>query len=336
MVKVTLKDVAKRAGVSYQTVSKVLNQKGNVAAETEARIWEAARELGYRPNISARNLRTQSSNLIGYGWKPTADTTPHPILNQFLYSVIDAFERAGYHVLTFLVENDTDTLIYRQLYSQRQVEGFILADTNYDDPRIAFFLENNIPFASFGQANDDWDFCWVDVDGQMGMQRVIQHLIEKGHQRIGLITWPEGSRTGSDREHGYHQALQSAGLRAQPNWIVRGNNEISTGVRAFRAFWALPAAQRPTAIACISDQIAVGALNEAAAQGLQVGRDVAVTGYDDAPIAQYLHPPLTTVCQPIHLVGENIVDLLLRQIEGKEISPKNVLLKPELIIREST
>lgn len=335
MPKVTLKDVAKRAGVSYQTVSKVLNQKGSVANETEERIWEAVHDLGYRPNISARNLRTQSSNLIGYGWQQTADTTPHPILNHFLYSTVYMFEKAGYHLLTFLVENKTDTSIYQKLFSQGQVEGFVLADTNHDDPRIAYFIENNIPFASFGQANDDWDFCWVDVDGEAGMKDVVRHLTSRGHQRIGLIAWPEGSRAGTDRERGYCQGLEEAGIGRQDNWIFRGDNELSTGIAAVQHFLSLPPAQRPTAVSCVSDQIAIGAINECAAQNLKVGRDIAIAGYDDSPMAPFLHPPLTTVRQPIQQVGEQIVELLLKQIDGEAINQKNILLRPELIVRDS-
>jgi DNA-binding LacI/PurR family transcriptional regulator len=335
MPKVTLKDVARRAGVSYQTVSKVLNQKGSVAGETEERIWESVRELGYRPNISARNLRTQTSNLIGYGWQQSADTTPHPILNHFLYSTIYTFEKAGYHLLTFLVEDKADTSIYQKLYGQRQVEGFIVADTNHNDPRIAYFIENHIPFASFGQANDEWDFCWVDVDGEAGMKDVVRHIIGKGHQQIGLVTWPEGSRAGADRERGYYNGLKEAGIAAHESWICRGNNDLSTGIEAVQHFLSLPAGQRPTAVCCVSDQIAIGAVNECAARNLKVGRDIAVTGYDDSPMAPFLHPPLTTVRQPIQQVGEHIVDLLLKQIDGQPISQKKELLKPELIIRDS-
>lgn len=336
MSKVTLKDVAKRAGVSYQTVSKVLNQKASVATETEERIWASVRELGYRPNISARNLRTQSSNLIGYGWQQPQNTTPHPILNHFLYSTVYTFEKAGYHLLTFLVEDNVDTSIYEKLYSQRQVEGFVVADTNHDDPRIAYFIEHDIPFASFGQANDEWDFCWVDVDGEAGMKDVVRHLTQRGHRRIGLVTWPEGSRAGGDRERGYALGLAEAGISLQENLIFRGDNDLSTGIRAVRHFFSMPPGERPTAISCVSDLIAIGAINECGVHELRVGVDIAVTGYDDSPMAQFLHPPLTTVRQPIQEVGEHIVDLLLAQIDGDDIEQKKILLRPELIIRESS
>lgn len=336
MAKVTLKDVASEAGVSYQTVSKVLNHQANVTAKTEARIWAAIEKLNYRPNISARNLRTQSSNLIGYGWQQTIDSSPHPILNQFLYSAVYMFEQAGFHLLTFLVDSNTDTAIYQKLYRQRQVEGFILADTNDADPRIAFMLENEIPFATFGRSTDDWDFCWVDIDGRAGLRQVVDHLTARGHRRIGLISWPVGSRTGTERETGYLDGLRAAGIQPAPGWIVRGTNSLNTGVRGIRELLALPDEQRPTAVACISDEIALGAMNEAAAMGYAVGKNLAITGFDDAPVAEFTHPPLTTVRQPIGQVGQRVVELLLKQINSEPIREKGILLEPELIVRSSS
>ncbi len=338
MSKVTIKDVAAAAGVSYQTVSKVLNKQATVSAETEARIWEAARQLHYRPNISARNLRTQSSNLIGYTWQRAADESPRPIIDQFLYNAVLRFEQAGYHVLTLLMGSgdEMDVTIYRELYGRRQVEGFILADTNQDDPRIAYLIEQGIPFASFGQANDAWDFCWVDVDGSYGMRLVVEHLLAQGHRRIGLITWPEGSEAGAHREAGYEEGLAAAGIVLNPDWVVRGENTVQTGAEGTARLLDLPAAERPTAVMCISDFIAIGALNTARAAGLQPGPDLAITGYDDLPMSQFFHPPLTTVHQPIAEVSRQLAELLLKQINGEPIAEKGILLHPRLVVRESS
>lgn len=338
MARITIKDVAARAGVSYQTVSKVLNHQGNVSPETEARIWEAVQESGYRPNVSARNLRTQSSNLIGYAWQRSLDDSPRPILDQFLYDAISTAEQHGYHLLTFLVDlkDAAGVPIYKELYDRRQVEGFILADTNHNDPRIAYLMEQDIPFASFGRANDDWDFCWVDIDGRHGLRIVVDHLIEQGHRQIGLLTWPEGSEAGAYREEGFVDSLRNAGLEVRPDWILRGTNTVQFGAEGMQHFRARPYDERPTAVACVSDVIAIGALNDANAAGLCVGQDIAITGYDDIPMAQYLTPSLTTVRQPIVAVGQRVVDLLLQQIREEPITEKGILLKPELIIRESS
>lgn len=338
MARITIKDVAAHSNVSYQTVSKVLNKQSNVSAETEARIWQAAEDLGYKPNISARNLRTQSSNLIGYAWQRSGDDSPRPILDKFLYDAVDTFERHGYHLLTFLVDaaDEADALIYKALYDRRQVEGFILADTNHNDPRIAYLIEQNIPFASFGRANPEWDFCWVDIDGRYGLRSVVDHLVARGHQHIGLLTWPTGSEAGAYREEGFVTGLTAAGLTVRPDWVLRGGNTVQFGAAGMQHFRALPAGDRPTAVVCVSDLIAIGALNDASAAGLRVGQDIAITGYDDMPMSQYLTPSLTTVRQPIATVGQQVVDLLLKQIKGQPIVEKGILLEPELIIRESS
>jgi DNA-binding LacI/PurR family transcriptional regulator len=338
MPQATLKHVAAKAGVSYQTVSRVLNKQGNVAPKTEARIWQAIHELDYRPNISARNLRTQASNLIGFAWYSPPQYNWYPSLDLFLHCIVDAAEVREYLIIFFgggeknVHENVTP---YMDLYARRQVEGFILADTIEDDPRIAYLLEQGIPFASFGRSNEAWDFCWVDVDGRDGIQKVMTHLHRRGHERIAFITWPGRYKTGRDREEGYLRGLQAAGTTFHPEWIVRGIDSAETGAKGVQAFLSLPNSQRPTAVVCASDQIAIGAMHAAMAAGLRVGRDIAITGYDDVPMARYLHPALTTVSQPIDEVGKHVVDLLLKQLNNEPIPEKGVLLKPRLVVRES-
>jgi len=334
----SMADVARLAGVSQTTVSFIVNDTpgSNIPQETRERVLTAVRELDYRPNVSARNLRTQSTNLIGYGFDEPSGVASQPILDQFLYSAILSLEAAGYHLLTFVTERRTDTEVYEELYRRGQVAGFVLANTNNNDPRIAFLLENRIPFASFGRANDEWAFDWVDVDGVSGMRQVVDHLAAQGHRRIGLLTWPEGSKAGGQREIGYAEGLAAAGVRPDPEWVVRGLNSLQTGAAGVARLLALPPARRPTAVACVSDLIAVGAMNATAAAGLVVGGDLAITGYDDSAIAPFLHPPLTSVQQPITAVGEQIVRMLLRQLRGESALDHGILLEPTLVVRRSS
>lgn len=337
MARVTLKDVAAKAGVSYQTVSKVLNNRAQVSEETRERIWQAVRELNYRPNISARNLRTQASNLVGYAWHGMPKDFMHPVLDAFVHSITNAAEERGYHLLTFTANRDGGhSDVYQELFSRNQVAGFILADTVTNDARVKALIERQIPFVTFGQANDEWDFCWVDVDGYYGMKITIEHLLERGHRRIAFITWPEGSQSGTLREKGYREALTAAGITPCPEWIVRGENSAELGQYAVRRLLALPAEKQPTALACVSDLIAIGALNALQAAGLVAGEDVALTGFDNIPLVQYTQPPLTSVHQPINRIGETVIELLLRQINDEPVEQKNVVLLPELIVRASS
>lgn len=334
----SMSDVAQLAGVSQTTVSFIVNDTpGNtIPQETRARVEAAIRELDYRPNVSARNLRTQSSNLIGYGFEDPSGVTSHPILDRFLYSTILSMEASGFHLLTFVTENRTDISTYLELYRRGQVAGFVLANTNDNDLRIAALMEERVPFATFGRSNDAWDFSWVDVDNINGLEQVVDHLVAAGHRRIGLITWPEGSKAGSHRERGYANGLATAGVTADPDWVFRGENMPQTGAAGIAHFLTLPEDRRPTAIACVSDLIATGAMNAAAAQGLVVGQDIAITGYDDSTVAQFLHPPLTSVRQPITNVGQEVVRLLLAQIRHEPMANRQVLLKPTLVIRPSS
>jgi DNA-binding LacI/PurR family transcriptional regulator len=337
VARVTLKDVAAQAGVSYQTVSKVLNQQAQVTPETAERIWRAVRELKYEPDLGARSLRTKASHLIGYPWHHTADNLFHPVLDKFVHSAANAAKSYGYHLLTFVVDEDVvrNVAPYAELYARKQVGGFILADTIQDDPRIAYLLAQEIPFVAFGRANDEWEFCWVDVDGRDGMRQVVDYLVEQGHRRIGLITWPEGSLTGQHRDEGYREGLAATGITPDPEWVIRGPNAAQTGVSGMRRLLALPERQRPTAVACVSDLIALGAIKTAVAAGLRVGGNIAITGFDDVPMGEYMLTPLTTVRQPIAEVGRAVIDLLLQQMHGEATAERGILLRPELVIRDS-
>src|SRR5690606_38927059 len=141
-------------------------------------------------------------------------------LESFVNHVTRAAEAHGYRLVTF-VENEADPLlVYHDLISHNQVDGFIVAETNTDDERIAWLMAEQAPFVAFGRANNQWEFSWVDVDGMYGIYQVMQHLMGRDHQRIALITWPEGSQTGHYREQGYQKALAEAGLESRPEWII--------------------------------------------------------------------------------------------------------------------
>ncbi len=333
MGRATLKDVAKEAGVSYQTVSKVLNGKAFISAETEARIWHAVKQLDYRPNISARNLRTQSTNLIGFSWTP--DDTLNPIIDRFLYSITHHLRQAGYYVLIFPEDVSTKESSYRDLYYTGQVSGYVLASTNHNDQRVASLLKHNIPFVSFGRANDEWDFCWVDIDGSYGIRLAMTHLLNQSHTKIALFTWPLGSQAGGDREKGYFEKMEEHALTVNPMWIQRMENSVESGYQAAQKLLSLDEAIRPTAIVCVNDMLAIGAMNRVAASGLKVGEDIVITGFDNIPMTEFLYPSLTTVQQPIEQAGQQVTDMLLSQLSKEPITNKSSLLRPSLVVRSS-
>jgi len=334
--KVTLKEVAARAGVSYQTVSKVLNGQVQVTQETKHRIMQAVHELGYRPNQIARNMRSRRSNMIGYSWVPTSPDQPNHILDQFLTSMVQEAMQAGYHLLPFPYrDGDQHVDDYRELIETGRVDGFVHSSVNFDDPRIAFLLKRSFPFVAFGRSSPDLDFCYVDVDGADGIRQEVEYLIEQNHRRVGALAWPEASRVGRDRMQGYAEAMRSAGIEIDYGLICRGEGTFDFGYRAALELLRMPADQRPTAIVAWNDTQAIGAIHAAQSLGLSVGEDIVIAGFDDAPMAQYLLPPLTTVRQPIQSAGRKCVEMLVSLMQGKQPQERQVLLKPELILRAS-
>ncbi|MCX7756080.1 MAG: LacI family DNA-binding transcriptional regulator [Anaerolineales bacterium] len=334
--KVTLKAVAAQAGVSYQTVSKVLNGQLQVSPETHQRILEAAQSLGYRPNQIARNMRAGRSFMIGYSWVQTSPDQVNHILDQFLSSMVREAEAAGYHLLPFpFHEGEEQVDAYRELIATRRVDGFVLTSVDYNDPRIHFLLERGFPFVAFGRSNPELDFPWVDVDGAAGTRQAVEYLLARGHRRIAALAWPESSRVGNDRLEGYFQAMQAAGVSLCPHCLLRGEGTFEVGREMTLRLLDLPAGERPTALIALNDTMAIGAMYAARERGLEVGRDLAVIGFDDAPMVQYLYPPLTSIRQPIAQAGRKCVEMLVTLLEGKPLGERHVLLAPRLILRAS-
>jgi len=335
----TLKDVATAVGVSYQTVSKVVNHQVQVSKDTEERIWHTVHQLGYRPNFTARSLRSQRSRTLGYTWPPSPPDQANPILDQFLQSMFMAAEERGYYLLCFPFHADRAKQLasYGELIDTGRVDGFILSSVEYNDPRVLFLQEQIFPFVAFGRSNPELDFPWIDVDGAAGVSKVVNHLLGLGHRRIAALAWPDNSRVGNNRMDGYLSAMKAAGIRPLPEWIKRGEGRYAFGYKAAQELLDLPAECRPTALITLNDPMAIGAMQAVRERGLEIGKDIAIAGFDDAPMVQFLNPPLTSVRQPIAAVGQQIIPMLLDYVEtGILPEPDEVLVEPQLIIRAST
>ncbi|MCK9247200.1 MAG: LacI family transcriptional regulator [Anaerolineaceae bacterium] len=337
---VTLKEVAAKAGVSYQTVSKVINSKATVSPETEQRIWDAVAELNYTPNYSGRSLRQQRSKTIGYTWEPSPQDQANPILDEFLQSMFHAAEEKGYYLLCFPFHSEAKKLLdtYRELYYTGRVDGFVLSRLNYGEASVPYLLQRKIPFVAFGRLEEgDHSFPYMDVDGGKGVAQAVQHLVELGHRKIAALAWPQDSRVGNNRLEGYFSGLAKAGLPTDPRLIIRGEGTAEVGSEATRHLLSLPSQIRPTAIVCMNDLMAIGAMQAARSAGLQPGRDLGVTGFDDTPTARYLTPPLTSIYQPVSAIGNNLMKRLIELLEtGSYPEPKCELVAPSLVVRQST
>jgi len=329
---ITIRDVAAYADVSVTTVSYVINNTPLTNPATRQRVRDAIRELGYHPNTVARNLKTNETRMIGYAWHVAEDPIRrNPLLDLFLYELAQSAEANGYHILTFTHPSEKGIKPYDDLINTNRVDGFILSDVTYGDPRVKHLIDRQVPFATYGKANGEI-FPYVDVDGKRGIQLAIEHLISKGHERIGFISWPEGSRIGDLRTQGYLETMLAAGLPIRDNWIAHSPNTMQSASQAAERIMSTK--PRPTAIACANDVMAFGAKRYIESMGLEIGTDVSLTGYDDTPVAELID--MTSVAQPIALVANKVVDLLLAEINHQRPVDHHIILEPNLVVRESS
>ncbi|KXK18958.1 MAG: putative LacI family transcriptional regulator [Chloroflexi bacterium OLB15] len=334
----TIKDVAREAGVSIATVSYVLNNKPDaVSEETRQEVWKAVKRIGYTPNVTARNLRSSQSRLIGYAWHQVPADQVNPVLDQFTYFLAHYAEEAGYHILTFAQSPENPLPVYDELSRSGRVDAFVISGTNWGDKRIGFLQERAIPFVSFGRADPGWDFDWVDVDGASGTRQAVDYLVSLGHRRIAFAGWDEGSLAGTHRLAGYTEGLAAAGLPLLPQWIFRGYQNELSGSAALKQYLSLPEDERPTAVVTVSDLVAIGVKNSAEQLGLEIGSDLSIIGFDDSPFSQYLNPPLTTINQPVKQIAQIIIRILEEQLikSGQPRDFVHELVAPKLIIRSS-
>ncbi len=330
-------DVAVAAGVSRQTVSNVLNAPDRVNPGTRDRVRAAIDALGYQPNRAAQALRANASRLVGYRIRPNRPDALAAILDRFLHAFSEAARQVDHHLLLFAADDSDEVATCGRLFHSGAVDGFVLLDIAYQDPRPAAIAALGAPFASFGRTDDDYH--WVDVDNAAGTDQATEHLIAAGHRRIGFIGVPAGDRIGDDRATGWYRAMARHGL-AVTGLDERAADDIDTGARA--AGVLLDAPGPPTAVVASTDVFAVGVLRAAQHRGLVIGRDLAVTGFDDTPTAAVLG--LSSVRQPVEAVARAMTSVLVPRLRSAPAGsgsatderPGGQLLLPELVVRSSS
>lgn len=334
----TLATVAAEAGVSRQTVSNALNSPELLRPDTLERVQQAIARLGYTPNRAARNLRTRASHLVGLRLEPVLEGTASGLMDRFLHSLVESCKEAGLHVLLFTAEDVTDPLDgYDELLGSAAVDAFVVTDTYRGNPQAGWLEERQVPFVAFGRPWDDSAVAqhhpWVDVDGRAGVMLAVDHLADRGHERIAWVGWQKGSPIGEDRRSGWVDRMHERGLSTS-RLSARGEDTMEYGRRAAHA---LLDSENPSALVCASDTIAMGVLHAIAERGRQAGpHDVAVVGFDDSYAAQVVPPGLTSVRQPLEEVAVQVVRLLEDRLSMRSSEEPHVLLTPELRVRGTT
>lgn len=327
----TIREVAESAGVSYATVSHVINNTRLVSPETRERVLAAMDALNYRPNALARSLRQGKTNTLGLVLPDSAN----PFFAEIGRSIEDEAFKKGYSVFLCNTELDTQReLFYVDVLSKKQVDGIIFVAAGDQADSLEFLVGRNMPVVMVDRSVPNVEVDAVFTDNQLGGYLAARHLLELGHKRIACISGPSSITPSAERMIGYRKALEEAGLPYDETLILRGDYHAQSGMEVTHAI--LKMNPRPTAIFALNDLMALGALQAAAEANCAVPEDLAVVGYDDLEIARFTNPPLTTIAQPKKEIGVKAIDLLVDRISRKDRSPSRLVLPPELIVRRST
>ena len=330
-MRVTIRDVAHRAAVSNNTVSRVLNDRPDVSPVTRARVRAVIEELGYRPNSLARSLLRRESRTVGL---VVTDCT-NPNTARQIRAVQQTMAAEGYAVMIFDTQEDAERQrAALHVLEEKVVDGIIITPaTLCDDARAP--LAQRLPVTLLNREMDGLAACDVVLNDNLeGARAAVAHLIARGHTRIGYVTAARDVSTVRDRLRGYQVALADAGIVPDQRFVER--SAISIEAAAAAAHRLLARQPAPTAIFAYNDFMAVGVLSALREAGCRVPDDIALVGYDDIVYAPYLQVPLTTVAQRTQEMGVTAARLLLERLAGGAGPPQRVVLKPHLVVRASS
>jgi len=324
----TLKDIAIHAGVSPATVSRALTDSGLVAEPTLSRILKLAQELDYRPNVSARNLRTRKSNSVLLVVRDVGN----PFYLEILKGVEATARQAGYSVLMGNTENNPEREIeYFDMLRDGHADGMILMTGKLPE---SCAMPPELPVVVALEVIENSGLPHVMIDNEGAARDAVRHLISLGHRRIAHLSGPLPAIMSVRRREGYRLAMAEAGLPVLAGFEPVGNYTLESGKAACRSLFASP--EPPTAVFAANDEMAFGLINELRVMGCLVPDDVSVVGFDDLFLAHAFYPPLTTVSQPRDAIGRQAMALLLEILAGGEPSNKLVEMPTVLKVRGST
>ena len=330
---VKIEDVARAAGVSVATVSRVLNEQGGVLPQTQEKVKKAVEALQYEPNLLARNLRKNESRIILI----LAPNFSNPYYSNVLSGICDVSRNLGYSTLIYNTydSNALDESLVTSLFQKNRADGMITLAVNRDDVWLSNYAEK-YPLVQCSEYVEDAELPHISVDNRLAARESVQHLIAQGHRRIGIVTSKNRYLSSENRLRGYLDALEMAGIQRDETLIAYASADYSfaSGKQAARELLQLP--EPPSAIFCVSDILALGAIASAGKLGMQVPWDLSVMGFDDVDYTTMFHPYLTTVAVPCYELGRSSMQLLYDQITQKQGAQREVFLPHSIVLRETT
>lgn len=333
MKKITLYDVAGKAGVSPKTVSRVVNNEASVSAKTRELVNSAIGALGYRPNTSARSLRTRKSYLVALLYEMLG---PEYVMN-LQVGIQTVCDESGYNLLVRPCHFNSPSLVddVTALLEQSRVDGLILSPPLSDHEGLLRYLDGeNKNYVRIAPINTRSRSPFVTANDRVAASELTDYLISLGHRSIGIVTGPPEHAASKKRLSGYQDSLKKAGIPEREDFIQAGAFTFASGEQA--AGKLLQLRDAPTAIFASNDQMAAGAMKAAQDLSLSVPEDLALAGFDNAQISKQVWPALTTVGQPVQLIASHSARMLMDRIMGREPSVSQLGIECQLIIRDST
>jgi LacI family transcriptional regulator len=328
----TLEEIARQAGVSRSTVSRVMNDHPHVDHETRVRVLSVAERLNYQPNLAARGLAAGRTRVLGLAIPTGVSnlfTDPYfPLLIQGIASSCNILDHS---VMLWVSDPEFERRTIRQILQGGLIDGVILASALVDDPILEALIKHGLPFVLIGRHMGDDAVSYVDVDNRGSVREMVSYMLRLGYKRIATITGPHNMIAGADRFEGYLAALRDRRIPRDPDLIIESDFTEEGGYRSMQRL--LPFG--PDAVFLASDAMAVGALRALREAGKRVPEDVAIAGFDDIPLSARTDPPLTTVRQPIQRMGSVAAETLIDMIAHPGSGPRRILMPTELVIRGS-
>ena len=327
---VTIEDVARLAGVSNSTVSRVLNKKEYVKESTRKKVFDAVTELGYKPSRIARSLRANASQIIGL----IISDIQNPFFTSLVRAVEDIAYKHNYSLLLCNTDEDPEKEnLYVELMLSERVSGVIITPTREYNCPIQKLLEMHVATVCVDRQVLDCETDSVVSDNVDSSFKLIEHLIKNGHRRIGALLGPSEISTFRERLRGYLDALQQYDLSIDENLIKQGIPKEQEGYELANQLLDLP--ERPTAIIAGNNLMALGAIHAIKDRKLSLPGDISLVSFDDREWAQLITPTITVASQPTYEMGQQAAELVMRRLENDDISFEHVVLESEIIFRES-
>lgn len=329
----SIKEVARLAGVSITTVSRVINNKGSVKKETAEKVWEAVHLLNYQPNLLARSLRSQQSRLLGL----LVPDIESPVFARLAKHLEEIASKKGYSLIFCNTNDDPEKeKSYLEILIRRQVEGIIFSRVSDESLLFKTPQLSKIPYIVLDRTLEKEEAPTIKLDNYTAGVLAASHLLNLGHKKLACLAGPLKIKICRERFYGFLDTLEKSGIGLRKELIEEGDFKIEEGRKAMNRILSFSPLEQPTAVFSMNDLMAIGAIQAIRERGLSVPGDISIIGLDNIPLCNVVSPPLTTIAQPFDEMAKEGLSLLLKLIEGRKIRKTIIVVQPQLVIRSST